>query len=290
MKLPGFAPRLIIVVLLLSLLALPLGCSEQQTSAKLKVVTTTSLIASIVEQVGGDKVEVANIIPPAQCPGHFDVKFTPMKALADAQLFFLHGWQGEMFSTQLIDSANNPDLKVVTLNINGNWMTPTVYSQAVGNITAALAEADPENAIFYQNNAKSFQDAIAAKGNELKAKLTAANVSQYKVICGDMIKGLIVWTGFNVIASYPRPEDLTPQKMQELIDLGKQSGVAIVIDNLQSGSPDAGVTMAQEIGAVQVTLTNFPGGFDNTETWEKAIEKDVDLLLEALAKYQEQHP
>ena len=278
------------VVLLLSLLVSALGCSEQQASEKLKVVTTTSLIASIVEQVAGDKVEVANIIPPAQCPGHFDVKPSNIQMLADAQLFLLHGWQGELFTTQLIDSASNPDLKVVSLNIDGNWMTPTVQAQAVGNITATLSEADPENAVFYQNNAKSLQDAIAAKGNELKAKLTAANVSQHKVICGDMIKGLVVWTGFNVIASYPRPEDLTPQKMQELIDQGRQSGVAIVIDNLQSGKADAGVTMAEEIGAAQVTLTNFPGGFANTETWEKAIEKDVDLLLATLAIYQQSNP
>ena len=282
--------RTLLIALLLSLLVSAPGCSEEQTSDKLQVVTTTSIIASIVEQVAGDRIEVANIIPPAQCPGHFDVKPSDVQMLADAQLFFKHGWQGEMFSTQLIDSANNPDLKVVTLNIDGNWMTPTVHSQAVGNITAALAEADPENAVFYQNNAKSFQDAITAKGNELKAELTAANVSQYKVICGDMIKGLIVWTGFNVIASYPRPEDLTPQKMQELIDQGKQAGVAIVIDNLQSGKADAGVTMAEEIGAAQVTLTNFPGGFDNTETWEKALEKDVELLLATLAEYQQSNP
>jgi zinc transport system substrate-binding protein len=46
----------------------------------------------------------------------------------------------------------------------------------------------------------------------------------------------------------------------------------------------------KEIGAVQVTLSNFPGGFDNTETWEKAVENDVDLLLEALASYQVNKP
>jgi len=290
LKPSAFAPRLAIVMLLLILMVLFPGCSEEQASNKLKVVTTTSIIASIVEQVGADMVEVTNIIPPAQCPGHFDVKPGDIQMLADAQLFFKHGWQGEMFSTQLIDSANNPDLVVVTLNIDGNWMTPAVHSQAVGNITAALAEADPENAVFYQDNAKSFQEAIAAKGNELKAELTAANVSQYKVICGNMIKGLIVWSGFNVLASYPRPEDLTPQKMQELINTGRQSGVAIVIDNLQSGKADAGVIMAEEIGAAQVTLTNFPGGFDNTETWEKALEKDVELLLAALAEYLQSNP
>jgi len=62
-------------ILILGLVAASLvsGCSPVGTS-KLNVVTSTSLIASIVERVGDDRVEVANIIPPAQCPGHFDVK------------------------------------------------------------------------------------------------------------------------------------------------------------------------------------------------------------------------
>ena len=284
MKKDGLIASFLIGVILLTLVVLPLGCTSGATS-NLKVVTTTSLIASIVEKVGGEKVDVANIIPPAQCPGHFDVKPSDIQMLADAKLFLMHGWQGEMFSTDLIKSAKNPELKVVILNIPGNWMTPTVQAQAVGNITSALAEIDPQNASYYQNNAKSQQASITAKGNELKAKLEAGNLSQVNVICDDQITDLVQWAGFNVVASYPRPEDISAKKMQELIDQGKQAGVALVIGNLQSGTSDAGVTMASGIGAVQVTLSNFPGGFDNTETWEKAIEKDVDLLLAALAQY-----
>ncbi len=290
MKRLEFASRSLLVLIIMSLLVALPACGEQQASEKLRVVTTTSLLEYIVKQVGGEKVQVVNIIPPAQCPGHFDVKPSDVQLLSDAQLFLLHGWQGEMFNTQLINSANNPNLKVVTLSIDGNWMTPAVQAQAVGNITATLSEIDPDNAGYYQNNAQLYQSLIASKGAELKARLEAANVNQYNVICGDMIKGLIVWSGFNIIASYPRPEDLTPQKMEELINTGRQSGVAIVIDNLQSGKADAGVQMAKEIGAVQVTLSNFPGGFANTETWEKAIEKDVDLLLEAISRYQHQNP
>lgn len=290
MKRFEFASHFLLVFVLMSLLVALPACSEQQASEKLKVVTTTSLLEYIVERVGGEKVQVVNIIPPAQCPGHFDVKPSDVQLLADARLFLLHGWQGEKFNTKFINSANNPNLKVVILNIEGNWMTPAIQDRAVGNITATLSELDPDNADYYQNNAQLYQSVIAAKGAELKAKLEAANVNQYNVICGDMIKGLIVWTGVNVVASYPRPEDLTPQKMQELISHGKQSKVNIVIDNLQSGKADAGVQMAQEIGAVQVTLSNFPGGFANTETWEKAIEKDVELLLEAIAEYQKQNP
>ena len=63
----------VITILVLSLIATPLldGCSPATTS-KLKVVTSTSMMAQMVERVGGDMVEVVNIVPPAQCPGHFD--------------------------------------------------------------------------------------------------------------------------------------------------------------------------------------------------------------------------
>src|SRR4030042_246448 len=95
-------------ILVLSLAAVTLsgGCAKEN-SAKLKVVTSTSLIAQIVERVGGDKVSVVNIIPPAQCPGHFDVKPGDITKLADANLFIIHNWQGEKFSDDLITSANN---------------------------------------------------------------------------------------------------------------------------------------------------------------------------------------
>jgi zinc transport system substrate-binding protein len=164
-------------------------------------------------------------------------------------------------------------------------MTPTVQAQAVGNITAFLAGIDPENASYYQGNAEAELAAITAKGNDLKVKLAAGNLSQINVLCDTQITGLVQWAGFNVIASYPRPEDISAKQMQELIDQGKQGGVVIVIANLQSGTPDAAVTMADGIGAVQATISNFPGGLDDTETWEKALEKDVDLMLEAAATY-----
>ncbi|MDO9573507.1 MAG: zinc ABC transporter substrate-binding protein, partial [Candidatus Contubernalis sp.] len=81
-------PVLITGILVLGLVAASIlgGCTPAAT-AKLKVVTSTSLIASIVERVGGDRVDVVNIIPPAQCPGHFDIKPGDIQKLADADLF-----------------------------------------------------------------------------------------------------------------------------------------------------------------------------------------------------------
>jgi polysaccharide deacetylase 2 family uncharacterized protein YibQ len=70
---------------------------------------------------------------------------------------------------------------------------------------------------------------------------------------------------------------------KDLVDTGKATKVTLVIDNLQSAK-DAGKGLAQEIGAKNINLSNFPGGFDNTETWEKAIDKNVEFILGEAAK------
>jgi len=275
--------RISAVLLILSLVALPVlvsGC--RATSAQpLKVVTTTSLLGSIAERVGGEHVSVTVVVPPASCPGHFDAKPGDIQALAEAALFLKHGWEG--FADGLIEAAENPDLEVVTVQVEGNWMAPPVQAQAVDEVLAVLSEADPDHKADYESNAETYKAVIEETGQRLKAELSAANVDQVPVLCAQYQAGFVKWAGFNVVATYGRLEELTPQQIGELVDQAREAGVVLVIDNLQSG-PETGVGMAQEIGAAHVTLSNFPGGFEGTETWEKAIEKNVDLLLEALGK------
>ena len=274
---------LFIALLMLSLVVSPmaLGCSPSAT-AGLKVVTSTSLLASIVERVGGDLVNVANIIPPAQCPGHFDVKPGDIQKLADADIFLMHGWQGEKFSQGLIASANNPNLTVHKINVKGNWMTPPVQLTAIDEISSILSQADTQNSSFYQEQAAKLKGIIETKSAEIKNKLAKEDLARVNVMCADQQPGFVKWTGLNVIATFGRPDSLTPQAVKELVDKGKAAKVTLIIDNLQSGK-DAGAGIAEELGCKRIILSNFPGGFDNTETWEKAIDRNIELILEAIA-------
>jgi zinc transport system substrate-binding protein len=267
--------------------ALSLGGCSPTDPEKLGVVTSTSLIAQIVERVGGDRVSVVNIIPPAQCPGHFDVKPGDIQNLATANLFLLHGWQGEKFSQDLIASADNPDLTVISLDIqtteSDNWMVPSVQKEATDRITAALCQVDSQNAAAYQQLAVEYTDTISAKEAEIKTRLESVNLSAINVMCAEMQAGFVSWTGLNVVAAYGRPDSLTPQVVRELVDTGRNSEVTLIIDNLQSGQ-DAGASIAEELGATRIILSNFPGGFDDTETWEKAIDRNIQLILEATSQ------
>ena len=275
-----------ILVLSLAILSVPGGCTAVSPS-KLKVVTSTSLIAQIVERVGGEGVDVVNIIPPAQCPGHFDVKPGDIQKLAEADLFLLHGWQGEKFSQKLIDSANNPDLTVVTLEIpsnpESNWMTPSVQQEAIDRITAALSQVDSKNSSAYQGSAAEYRGIIESKAAEIKGRLAGENLSDINVICSGMQAAFLRWAGLNIVATYGRPDSLTPQVVKELVDKGREAKVTLIIENMQSGR-DAGAGVAEELGAQRIILSNFPGGFENTETWEKAIDYNIELILEAIAQ------
>ena len=271
--------------LLVALLA-SLSCSRPSAD----IVAGSSLIAGIAQDVANGKLQVGNLIPPGMCPGHYDVKPSDIEALANSKALFIHDWQEKMKNiTGLVEAADNPDLIIKVMDIKGNWMAPPIQAEAVDKIAQALSEIDQENSAYYQEKAAGRTQAILAKGEEVKNRLQEAKVNEVKVVCSDMQAEFVNWAGFDVVATYGRPEELNPGDINQLITQAQQAGVALVIDNLQSGGTATSEAVVQDIGAIQVTISNFPGGFEGTETWEKAIDKNVDLILEALAQWRQQH-
>jgi len=278
----------LVVVLVVIVAAFLIRAHSAPTSVD--IMAGSSLISNIVQDVADGKLETRTLIPPGVCPGLYDVKPSDIEALANSTALFIHDYQQNFQNIKdAIEAAENTDLIIVAINVTGNWMVPSVQAEAVDKIAQALSELDPENAAYYAGNATERAQAILAYGDEVKNTLQGAGVEGVKVICADMQEGFVEWAGFDVVATYGRPEDLSPAQMDELVTEAKEAGVALVIDNLQSSATTTGETMAQDIGAIQVTISNFPGGFDNTETWEKAIDKNVDLLLGALSEWRAQY-
>jgi zinc transport system substrate-binding protein len=263
----------------------------QHAQPSTDIMAGSSLISNIIQDVADGKLETRTLIPPGTCPGHYDVKPSEIEALANSKALFIHDYQQNFTNiADAVAAADNPSLNVTVLNLTGNWMVPSVQAQAVDKIAQALGEIDPENAAYYQERAADREQAILDKGEEVENTLQEAEVEGVKVICAEMQAGFVGWAGFDIVATFGRPEDLMtdPAQVADLIDAAQEAGVALIIDNLQSGSTTLGASMEQDIDAVAVTISNFPGGLENTETWEKAIDENVDLLLGALTEWREQ--
>ena len=272
----------LLLSLMLVLLVLPVlsACDKNQNS-KLKVVTSTSLIEYIVQEVGGNYVEVINMVPPNQHPGNFDVKPGDIEKLANASLFLLHGYPGEAYADKLIASANNQNLVVSKVSVDGNWMIPSVQMTATDKIASILSEVDPSNASSYMNSAENYKKKIQAKETTIKNRLLEANVSKINVIASIRQADFLGWAGFNVVATFGGTQSLTPQVVKDLVDQGRAANVVLIVNNIQDGQ-DAGKAIAEELDAQNLNLSNFPGGLDNTETWEKALDRNVTILLDAV--------
>jgi len=262
----------------------------QHTQPLVDIMTGSSFITNIIQDVADGELETRTLIPPGVCPGHYDIKPSDIEALANSKALFIHNFQQTYANVNgAIEAAENPDLIITVLNVTGNWMVPAVQAEAVNKIAQALGEIYPENAAYYAGNATERAQAILVYGEQVKDRLQDAAVDGIKVICAAMQEGFVRWAGFDVVATYGRPEELSPADVQQLITEAIEAGVVLVIDNLQSGSTTLGASLEQDIEAISVIISNFPGGLKNTETWEKAIDKNVDLLLDALNEWEEQY-
>jgi zinc transport system substrate-binding protein len=255
------------------------------------IMTGSSYITNIIQDLSDGGVKTRTIIPPGVCPGHYDVKPSEIKALANSKALFIHNYQQTYQNIAgAVEAAQNPDLIITVLNVTGNWMVPAVQAEAVSKIAQALGEIYPENAAYYQGNASERIQAILAYGEQVKNRLQDAGVDGAKVICAAMQEGFVRWAGFNVTATYGRPEELgSPADVEQLLTEAIEAGVVLVIDNLQSGTTTLGASLGHDIEAIPITISNFPGGLENTETWEKAIDENVYLLLEAWNEWEEQY-
>lgn len=262
----------------------------QHARPSVDIMAGSSLIANVIQDVAGDRLETRTLIPPGTCPGHYDVKTSDIEALANSRALFVHNFQQTYENvTGAIEAAENPDLVIVVLNVTGNWMVPAVQAEGVSKIAQALGEIYPENAVYYQGNATERAQVILAYGEQVRIRLLGAGVQGVKVICAEMQAGFVQWAGFDVVATFGRPEDLSMTDQAQLVTEANQAGAVLIIDNLQSGSETLGPAIEQDVEAIPVTISNFPGGLEDTGTWEKAIDRNVDLLLAALNEWEEQY-
>jgi len=229
-----------------------LGCAQSKTG-RVPVVASTALIGTIVQAIGGDRFAVTTIAPAGLCPGHFDLKPSDVAVASNARLILNHGW--EAWVPSLDKAIVPPGPRKVTLATQGNWMIPEVQKQAAAEIAALLEELDTARADTYRLAVEHYQAGVDSAAAQARASL--ADKALPAVIASGQQAPFLAWMGFRVVATYGRAEDFTAQEMTRLARVALDSGVGLIVDNLQSG-PATGKPLAEALNVRHVTLTNFP--------------------------------
>ncbi len=235
----------------LTLVTLPASC-QRETSDRIRIAASTTMIEAIVKQVGRSRVEVEAIVPGGMCPGHFDISPSQMATITQADAMLYQGW--ENWVKVLIRSKTDiAEPKLV--GIQGNWLIPDVHIKAVERIKEILVSMDPDGSTLYEANAACYADSVAKVALEITERFTS--YAGTKVLCSKLQADFLAWLGFDVVGTFERQEDLTPRKLADLIALGRNQKVHLVVDNLQSGRR-VGEEIARELGAEHAVISNFP--------------------------------
>jgi ABC-type Zn uptake system ZnuABC Zn-binding protein ZnuA len=291
MKKSGF----LLTLICLAAVTFSNGCTQNSTpklndskpeaeasSPRLKVVTSTTQLSTILESVGGEHVTVTSIIPPKENPLDYEIRPEDIQKLSDADIFVLYDWQIEKFNRQVLDSASNSHLVLVKLTIINSWLVPAGQTEIVDKIAGALSQIDRKNETSYYNAAKKYKTSVDDKEYSVLSNLVRklpSTITSPNVICAKEMEDFIKWMGLTVVATYDGHRPITPDVLRELIEKGKAQKVATVADDLQSGQDN--LVLAREIGARRFLFSSYPGGFDYAWSWAETIDANISLLLRA---------
>lgn len=283
----GWYGRAFTVLLLLALLS---ACGKSATpldgnspaSGQSGIVAGSSHLANVIADVTGAPAVPYALVPPALCPSHFDVKPEDVGRLTDPEAVLVHPWQMAMGNiSRALDAARTPKERVHVVDVPGNWMVPETQAAALRAVCEVLSRLHPEKAAQYHAAAETRAAAVLAHGAAVKARLEAAGTTGIPVAVSEMQAPFLAWAGFGITVTFGRAEDLGAEAMSRLIGAARSAGTRLVVNNLQSGDPRAGETLAAELKVPMVTISNFPGSDPALSTWEALLDENVRLLMEA---------
>ncbi|RLG04748.1 MAG: hypothetical protein DRN54_00185 [Thaumarchaeota archaeon] len=272
MLLPRWALPIFLITLLLAN-----GLAAAAAEEKPLVVATTSVLGSVVEDLAGDQVQVIVLVNPSICPAHYDVKPSDLYAISEAEIIFYHGIEGWLMQ---LYNASGSEARLV--KISGAWSTIEGAKSYYQHVAEAL---ESELGLDVSERLGERLGELDRVAEEVLGEAERESTSSINVIVMKWQRPFIEWLGFNVVGDFGPPERLSSSDIEELISLGKERNVALVISNLQSGT-DVGEAIAREIGAVHVVLSNFPGSSPEAKSLADLIEGNAEKVFKAISLYQ----
>jgi zinc/manganese transport system substrate-binding protein len=191
--------RILVVASLAVLIAVPAAAQEPQL-AKLKAVATFSVLADLVRNVGGDRVEVTSLVSPNGDAHVYSPTPGDAKTLAAANIIFVNGLGLEGWITRLVTaSASKAPTVIATKGVTSRrmededrpghlvtdphaWQSVADAKIYVANIRDGLIAADPAGKAAYQANAAAYLAKLDELEREVKAAIARIPADRRKII------------------------------------------------------------------------------------------------------------
>ena len=252
------------------------GCGgntpDKQAEGKKSIVTSDTILSGMCESLlPAESFTAAAILPPGQCPGHYDVKLSDLARVKKADLVI------SFVNMPFMQDVERDADREIRIDTQGrNWMAPPFYVEGLKILADRLSGRFPEHAGRIAERRDRAIREVAEKDRALGEKIRRAGIAPAGVIASSMLRGPLEWMGCRIAGEYGRPESISAREIASLIRIGRESGAALIVDNLQSG-PEAGKGIAEALKVPHVVIANFP----SENGYLATLEENVDAVLAA---------
>jgi ABC-type Zn uptake system ZnuABC Zn-binding protein ZnuA len=299
------------VVLLLIAGSISAAAPLAAEAKKLNIVTATTDMAALAQEVGGDRISVDSIAKGYQDPHFVEAKPSFLLKLRQADLLIVVGLQLEIgWLPPLITQCGNPRIQVgangyldasqfaeildipsgaITRAMGdvhplGNphyWLDPDNGRRIAKGIAGKLGDLDPADASYFQEKFQDFDKRLTAAEQKWEAEMKpyhGRKVVTYHNSFPNFAKrfGLVVMGYVE-----PRPGiPPTPSHTIELIGLMKRENCKVVLVEpyFDLKTPNA---IARDTGGVVVQYLPSVGGEKDVTDYFKLFDYDIALLTKA---------
>jgi zinc/manganese transport system substrate-binding protein len=185
----------------LTAFAATLAASCAMAQVPVKVVASFSILADLVRNVGGERVEVVSLVGPNGDSHVYAPTPSDAKRIAEAKIVFTNGLGFEGWMTRLIQASGSKasavvasqGIKPLKVEEGGHghghahadphaWQSVANTKVYVANIRDGLAKIDPQGASVYAENAKTYLGKLDALDAEVRATVARIPPERRRII------------------------------------------------------------------------------------------------------------
>ena len=246
---------------------------------RLRVVASTTDLASIAATVGGDRVEVAAIARPTSDVHRVEVLPSYMVRVSRAQLYLKVGLSLDQWADQVIDGSRNTKLTVVDcsgtitpldkpagrvdgrggdVHPDGNphyWLDPRNGALVAAELAAVFAKLDPAHADGFAARAAAFAGECTKHHEAAQARLSTLPVREILTYHSSWVY-LAASLGLTVAATVEPVPGIPPTggHLQDLVKLVQERHLTVLLQEPYFSDEAAGF-LARQTGLRAVKVS-----------------------------------
>ena len=276
------------------------GCSvpAEEADDRPLVVTTFTVIADLVREVGGERVRVESITRVGAEIHGYEPTPGDLRRAQGADLIIDNGLNLEAWFEQFLENLDVPRVVasagIEPIAIAGTtapnphaWMSPVAAESYVETIRAALTDLDPEGAPEFASNAAAYTAELRALAAELTEAIDAVpESSRVLVTCEGALSYLARDLGLAEQYIWPvnAEQQSTPQRIADTIRVVRERAVpAVFCESTVSADPMLQVaesTGALYAGELYVDSLSEPDG--PVPSYLELLSYDLALIVDGL--------